>query len=44
LGTLGHSDESRRLRSLAIAYQQIQQAHSSKPSGIGKARNPRGTC
>ena len=44
LRTLEHPDEAQRMRSLALAYQQVQQAHFQRTMLYRQGKDPRGAC
>ncbi|MEO8937665.1 MAG: hypothetical protein ABI327_12875 [Burkholderiaceae bacterium] len=44
LQALGRSAESQRMRSLALAYQQVQQAHFQRTMLFRQGVDPRGAC
>ena len=44
LSTLHEDDDSRRVRSLALAYQQVQQAHFQCTMMFRRGQDPRGSC
>jgi hypothetical protein len=41
---LGHADEAERMRSLALAYQQVQQANFQRTQLFQQGKDPRGSC
>jgi hypothetical protein len=44
LQALQRPDEARRIRSLALAYQQVQQAHFQRIMLFRQGKDPRGAC
>ena len=44
LQTLGQSGEAQRMRSLALAYRQVQEAHLQRSLMFHQGRDPRGAC
>jgi hypothetical protein len=44
LATLQQPEESERMRSLALAYQQVQQAHFQRTMMFRQGQDPRGAC
>jgi hypothetical protein len=44
LHSLGEIDEAERMRSLALAYQQVQQAHFQRTQLFQQGKDPRGSC
>ena len=44
LATLQQPEEAQRMRSLALAYQQVQQAHFQRPMMFRQGQDPRGSC
>ena len=44
LATLQQPQESARIRSLALAYQQVQQAHFQRTMMFRQGQDPRGSC
>ena len=44
LSTLHEDDESRRMRSLALAYRQVQQAHFQRTMMFRQGQDRRGSC
>jgi len=44
LQTLGRSGEAQRMRSLALAYRQVQEAHLQRTLMFHQGRDPRGAC
>lgn len=44
LHSLGEIDEAQRMRSLALAYQQVQQAHFQRTQLFQQGKDPRGAC
>ena len=41
---LHEPEESQRMRSLALAYQQVQQAHFQRTMMYRQGQDPRGSC
>lgn len=44
LSSLHEADASQRMRSLALAYQQVQQAHFQRTMMFRQGKDPRGSC
>jgi hypothetical protein len=44
LQSLHETDEATRMRSLALAYQQVQQAHFQRTQMFRQGKDPRGAC
>jgi hypothetical protein len=44
LQTLGQSGEAQRMRSLALAYRQVQEAHVQRTLMFSQGRDTRGAC
>jgi hypothetical protein len=44
LRSLGEIDEAQRMSSLALAYQQVQQAHFQRTQLFQQVKDPRGAC
>jgi len=44
LRSLGELDEAERMRSLSLAYQQVQQAHFQRTQLLQQGKDPRGAC
>jgi hypothetical protein len=44
LRSLGETGEADRMRSLALAYQQVQQAHFQRTQMLQQGQDPRGAC
>jgi hypothetical protein len=44
LQSLHEADEAARMRSLALAYQQVQQAHFQRTQMFQQGKDPRGAC
>ncbi len=44
LRSLGDIDEAERMRSLALGYQQVQQAHFQRTQLFQQGKDPRGSC
>ncbi len=44
LQSLHETDEAARMRSLALAYQQVQQAHFQRTQMFQQGKDPRGAC
>jgi hypothetical protein len=44
LQSLGQPGEAQRMRSLALAYRQVQEAHFQRTMLFGQGKDPRGAC
>lgn len=44
LATVGQPDDAERMRSLALAYQQVQQSHFQRTQMFRQGQDPRGSC